>query len=118
MRETKGHLLVVDDDAWTRYALTRLLKLKGFHVLAASTLAQGLDLLDTGPDCVILDLGLPDGRGEAILRKVREEGLASRVVVCSVIADARRLEVLKSLQPDAILTKPVELRDILHACCS
>jgi CheY-like chemotaxis protein len=40
-------LLIVDDDAWTRYALARLLKYRGWHVLTASCVAEAL--LDLEP---------------------------------------------------------------------
>ena len=46
-------------------------------------MAEGLDLLGTGPACVILDLLLSDGDGAAVLRQIRDDGLDIRVVVCS-----------------------------------
>jgi CheY-like chemotaxis protein len=110
-------LLIVEDDAWTRYALERLLQNRGWTVLTASTLAEGMDLLDRQPDCIVVDLGLPDGNGEAILRRVRERGLTSRVIVCTSIMDEERLAGLQPLMPDAVISKPVEAEDI-HQLCS
>jgi two-component system, OmpR family, KDP operon response regulator KdpE len=110
-------LLIVEDDAWTRYALERLLRNRGWTVRAASTLAQGLELLDEEPDCVLVDLSLPDGDGEAILRRVREQGMACRVIVCTSNMDEARLKGLESLRPDAVINKPVEVDDIHQACC-
>jgi CheY-like chemotaxis protein len=109
-------LLIVEDDAWTRYALERLLRNRGWLVLTASTLAGGLELLDRRPDWIVVDLRLPDGNGEAILRRVRELGLPSRVIVCTSIMDDERLEGLKSLGPDAVINKPVEAEDIDRIC--
>ena len=47
--------------------------------------AASLDLLSGGlePDCMILDLMLPDGEGEAVLREVRERHLRTHVAVCT-----------------------------------
>jgi two-component system KDP operon response regulator KdpE len=109
-------LLIVEDDAWTRYALERLLQNRGWSILTAPTLARGMELLDEEPDCVVVDLGLPDGSGEAILRRVREQGLASRVIVCTSIVDQARLKGLEALRPDAVLNKPVEVEDLHRAC--
>jgi two-component system, OmpR family, KDP operon response regulator KdpE len=110
-------LLIVEDDAWTRYALERLLKNRGWLVITASSLADGLERLDEGPDCVVVDLGLPDGNGEAILRRVREQRLDTRVIICTSIVDEIRLEGLESLRPDAVITKPVEVEELHQACC-
>jgi two-component system KDP operon response regulator KdpE len=117
MHPTNGLLLVVDDDPWTRYALANILKRKGWDTITAATVAEGLELVDCRPRCVVLDIGLPDGSGLAVLRKIREEGLPCRVVVCTVITDGGRLEGLNWLRPDAVLTKPVDADEILRACC-
>src|SRR5262245_40550771 len=108
--------LLVEDDAWTRYVIARLVRLKGWDVETAATVEEGLALLGADPDCVVLDLSLPDGSGEAILRQIREEGRRCRVAVCSVITDEHRLDGLKSLKPDAVFTKPVEVDEVLAAC--
>lgn len=110
-------VLIVEDDAWTRHALARILGHHGYAVRTASTVAEGLDLLDPEPDCVILDLSLPDGSRAAILRKIRDEGRKSRVVLCTVLSDANKRESIESLIPDAVVPKPVDVSDLLKACC-
>ena len=110
-------VLIVEDDAWTRHALSRIFRHQGWKVKTASTVAEGLDLVGLKPECVILDLSLPDGSGAAILRKIRDEGLSSRVVLCTVLSDAEKLGSIESLKPDAIVTKPVEVDDLIDACC-
>src|SRR5947209_6066016 len=59
-----GHrLLVVEDHTTTRDALRAHYERLGWHVDVAGTVAEGLALLDAGPEpcCLILDLVLPDG---------------------------------------------------------
>ena len=57
-------LAVVDDDADVRVALTRLVSSAGFEV---ETFASGADFLrsvrDHEPDCVVLDLHMPEMSG-------------------------------------------------------
>jgi DNA-binding response OmpR family regulator len=108
--------LLVEDDDWTRYALASLVRHKGWEVDTAATVEEGIEQLKTDPDCVLLDLGLPDGSGEAVLRQIREQGRPCRVVVCSATTDEDRLDGLKSLQPDAVFTKPVEVDEVLAVC--
>jgi DNA-binding NarL/FixJ family response regulator len=110
-------VLIVDDDGWTRYALARLFQWRNVPTVAASSLSEGIAFLDRDPACVVLDLNLPDGAGEALLRTVRERRLSCRVVVCTVIVDPRRLERLSRLAPDAFLQKPIEIDRLARACC-
>ena len=114
--DNRVRLLLIEDDDWVRHALGRLLELRGFEVWMAPTLDAGLELLDLGPDCVILDLRLPDGNGQAILRHIREQGLSCRVVICSAVADAEAREELGWLRPDAVYQKPVDVDVLIDAC--
>jgi DNA-binding response OmpR family regulator len=99
-------LLVVDDDATTRFALHSLFTRQGWKVAVAN------------PHCMILDLNLPDGRGESVLRAVRESHLPTDVAVCSGVEDPGRLSTVLAMHPDAMLAKPLELGSILHFCQS
>jgi two-component system, OmpR family, KDP operon response regulator KdpE len=80
-----AHLLLVEDDAEIRRALIRALTALGHTVSSAATAMHGLQqALDTDPDLVILDLGLPDVDGGEALRMLRS---VSRVPV--IVATAR-----------------------------
>src|SRR5262249_28219772 len=116
MRDSATLLLIVEDDVWTRKALARLMAREGWRILTAATVAEGVEHLRSEPDCVILDLDLPDGRGELVLRAIGELGLGSRVVVCTAAVDRQRMESLHSLHPHAILHKPVDVGALLCAC--
>ncbi len=67
------------------------------QLTTAGTLAQAMQLLDTRgpPDIAVLDLQLPDGDSEPLVRRLRERGsLALRIFVLSAsnaAADARRM---------------------------
>ena len=112
----RPRLLVVDDDPYTRTALHTLLTRQGWHVRLAATLAEGLASLDPPPACVILDLNLPDGGGEAILRRVRAGCPGTRVAVCSGTDDPTRLAVVRGLNPELLLWKPIEMAPIFRLC--
>ena len=74
-------LLVVEDDDATRTFLGDNLTADGYDVLAADCARDGLRLLETKfPDLAVVDVGLPDGSGLDLVRRVREaDGLASRI---------------------------------------
>src|SRR3954469_14868515 len=99
-------VLIVEDDFSTRSALRSVFSRRGWRVTTAATVCEGLAALDPAPDCIVLDLVLPDGGGEAILRKVRAENLPSRIAVSTGTSDPERLAVVRGLNPDILLCKP------------
>src|SRR3954452_16039164 len=108
MNGQQHRMLLVEDDQDTRNILRRILTLCGWEVVEACSIAEGMARLDPPPDCLLLDLQLPDGDGEEILRKVREDGLPTRVVVNTGIGDPARLGEVAGLHPDSLLRKPLD----------
>jgi two-component system KDP operon response regulator KdpE len=109
-------VLIIDDHEATRVTLRRLFNLNGWDVKTAGTLSEGLAALTSPPECVVLDLGLPDGRGEAILEKVRMEKLPTRVIVVTALFDPPRLAHVVRLRPEGLLMKPIS-PDVLERLC-
>jgi DNA-binding NarL/FixJ family response regulator len=78
-------ILLVDDDAGCRSCARDLLEAEGFEVVgeagdggSAITAARELR-----PDIVILDVQLPDIDGFEVTRRLRSDGAAPTVVLCS-----------------------------------
>jgi DNA-binding response OmpR family regulator len=74
-------ILVVEDDDATRTFLADNLTADGFELLVADCARDGIRLLETKfPDLALIDVGLPDGSGLDLVRRVRDaDGLSSRV---------------------------------------
>jgi DNA-binding response OmpR family regulator len=114
---TALRVLITEDNDQSRYALTVLFEKHGWEAVQAETLAEGLAALDWAPDCLLLDLALPDGPGETILQKVREDNLPVRVVVVTTgVIDAIRLSGVASWKPDLLVRKPIDWDVILRYC--
>ena len=80
-----AHVLVVEDDPRIRTLLMRSLGERGHAVASAATGMEGLNLaLETRPQLVVLDLGLPDVDGAQVLSMLRA---VSQVPV--IVATAR-----------------------------
>lgn len=130
MHDTDGEsrplrVLVVDDDAVDRMAVTRHLKRTGLAVQVEQ--ADGvLDaigrLSDAHFDCVLLDFNLPDGDGLTFLRGLRTAGITVPVVMLTgqsdpdVVADLVMAGAADYL-PKALLS-PERLLQSLGRCCS
>src|SRR5690606_29549215 len=105
-------LLIVEDDPALREVWQVLFTHRGWEVVAVGTLAEGLAALDTPPDYLILDLMLPDGSGEAILQRIRDTGLSTRVAVTTGSDENEQLDAAGELGPAALLRKPVNVADV------
>ena len=77
---TGWRVLVVEDEEGARKPIEDVLRLMGFNVRTAGTLAGALEQLD-GQECLLLDIHLPDGMGTTVLRKIRSEERPIRVAV-------------------------------------
>ena len=109
-------LLIVDDDAYTRNALKNLFARRGWKVDLASTVAEGLATLDDAHRCVILDLNLPDGGGEAVLIEVRRRASRTMVAVCSATVNAQQIATVQGLRPELLLYKPIDMGSLDRMC--
>src|SRR3954469_9442509 len=74
-------ILIVEDDDATRTFLADNLTADGYDLLVADCARDGTRLIETKfPDLCVVDVGLPDGSGLALVRHVREaDGLAGAV---------------------------------------
>jgi len=81
MNDDTATILVVEDDDATRTFLADNLTADGFELLVANSASDGIRLLETKfPDLAVIDIGLPDGSGLDLVRRVRDaDGLSSRV---------------------------------------
>ncbi len=92
-------LLLVEDDAAIRGALIRVLTEHGHAVTStASAMAALRHVLDSPPDLVLLDLGLPDLGGYEALRMLRA---VSAVPVVVVTAHDDEQEIIRVLDAGA-----------------
>jgi len=116
MSDHAQRMLLVEDNEQTRTLLRRMLTLCGWEVSEAGTVAEGLAQLDPPPDSLVLDLELPDGDGEEILRAVRAGHLPTRVVVNTGNDEPARMFAISELKPEAVLHKPLDPAGLTEIC--
>jgi len=106
-------VLVIEDEAPMRRFLRASLCAHGYKVLEASTAAEAITTATSrSPDFVLLDLGLPDGDGIDLTRRLREW---SRVPIIVVSARGREDDKVEALDAgaDDYLTKPFGVNELL-----
>ena len=97
-------LLVVEDDAAIRSALIRALT-EGGHAVTSSPGAMPAlrQVLETPPDLVLLDLGLPDLSGYEALRMIRAVSAVPVVVITARDDEAEIIKVLDAGADDYVI---------------
>ena len=113
MNDPRPLVLVVEDEPQMRRFLRASLGAEGYRVLEAWSVADGIrQVTAEHPDAVLLDLGLPDGDGLELVRRVREW---SSVPVIVVSARGREEEKVAALDAgaDDYLPKPFGTKELL-----
>jgi signal transduction histidine kinase/DNA-binding response OmpR family regulator len=109
---TASRVLVIEDDATTRYAMRKLLQGSDFLVLEAANGEDGLRAAEAAlPRAIILDLGLPDVDGFALLDRLSVSSSARHVPV--IVATARDLSDVERERLEARAFAVLTKRDML-----
>lgn len=113
-----AHVLVVEDDADNRTAITRLLYRFGHRVTACANGVEAMGVLELGSvDCIISDLRMPALGGRNLYEQVEEQmpNLARRFVFVTgdYTAPESRGFLERTGQP--VVAKPYEVAEILAA---
>jgi two-component system, OmpR family, KDP operon response regulator KdpE len=105
-------VLVVDDDPSLLKAMRIGLTARGDDVVTAHTGAEAINQVAlSGPDLVILDLGLPDLDGVEVCRRIRSFSEVPIVVLSAYGDERRKVEALDS-GADDFVTKPFGMAEL------
>jgi two-component system KDP operon response regulator KdpE len=105
--------LVVEDDAPMAKFLTATLASHGFRVVLAGTAAHAIGMFTShNPAIVLLDLGLPDGDGLEVTRKLREFTTTPIIVLSARGRETDKVEALDAGADDYV-TKPFGTNELL-----
>ena len=108
-----GRILVVDDEPQIQRFLKHALTAAGYDIVAAEDGAGALKALATAaPDCVVLDLGLPDMDGKEVIREARAWSAVPIIVLSARDREAEKIAAL-DLGADDYVEKPFGIGELL-----
>jgi two-component system KDP operon response regulator KdpE len=107
-----AHLLLVEDDDLMRGTIAANLIAHGYRIVEAPDVAEAIRRWDAErPDVVLLDLGLPDGDGTTIIRRVRREATTPILVLSARGSEPDKVAALEAGADDYV-TKPFGLGEL------
>lgn len=109
----KPRILIVEDEADIRRFVRLSLEREGMTVFEAGNAAQGrVEAASRQPDLLILDLGLPDGDGKALIRELRAWSTAPVIVLSAREHEQEKVDAFDA-GADDYLTKPFGVPELL-----
>ena len=104
-----GHVAIVDDDASTRVALARLLRVHGIDSRGYPSARAFLAALPSAmPYCLIVDVNMPGKTGLDLQLELLKLGVHIPTIVITAVEDESAAEAAASLGAAAFLTKPLD----------
>lgn len=114
----RPRVLVADDHALSRRQLVRALERDGAY-LVVGTAADGREALalvhSLAPDMAVLDIRMPGLDGLEVARRIRDEGLRTRVVLLSAYEAAGYREAARRAGAAALLSKSLSEEELQMA---
>jgi CheY-like chemotaxis protein len=112
-RSGRARILVVEDNPLNRLLLHDILELRGHEVIEASSVDEALPLLDAARlDLLLLDVQIPGGGGEAVVKEVRKRAALADLPIVAVtsLAMPGDRERLLGSGFQGYLSKPIDTR--------
>ena len=110
-------ILIIDDDSRNIFALSSILKAKGFETLAASGMKEAFECLKQEQEIgsILIDIMMPDMDGYEAIPLIKAEEQLKHIPVIAVTAQAMKGDKEKCLAAgaDGYISKPVDIDELL-----
>ena len=113
MRANRSKILIVEDDPGICVFLRAVLSAEGYEPIMVGSGAMALDMTTSHcPDCILLDLGLPDMDGNDMIARVRQWSAVPIIVISARSMESDKVQAL-DLGADDYITKPFGTEELL-----
>ncbi len=106
-------LLVIDDDIIIVNPVKKFFKIRNFYVISAQTGKEGLKKFKSEkPNIVLVDLNLPDIKGEEIVKEIRKTDKEIIIIVITGYGSIQSAVNLFKLGINDYILKPFEMEEL------
>jgi two-component system, OmpR family, KDP operon response regulator KdpE len=113
MTQAMHQILVIEDEPAIRNVLRVLLEAEGYRFIEADTAVRAeIEARSHKPDLLLVDLGLPDGDGLKVIRKVRAWSPVPVIVLSARTMEDQKIAALDAGADDYV-TKPFSAPELL-----
>lgn len=110
-------VLIIDDDSRNIFALRLVLKARGYAVISATDVPEGLRLIAENPQLsvVLMDMMMPEMDGYTAIRMIREQVSFAEMPIIAVTAQAMSGDREKCIAAGAngYVSKPVDIDKLM-----
>ena len=110
-------ILIIDDDNRNIFALTLVLKSRGYQCISSVNAIKGLKILSESPDIglVLMDMMMPEMDGYQAIKEIRQNSATPDIPIIAVTAQAMAGDREKCLEAgaDSYISKPIDVDELL-----
>jgi two-component system, cell cycle response regulator DivK len=110
-------ILIIDDDSRNIFALSAVLRSRGYEVASAAMAEAGLQILKANRNIgiVLLDMMMPEMDGYEAIQEIRSDPGIAKIPVIAVTAQAMVGDKERTLKAgaDAYISKPVDVDQLV-----
>ncbi len=115
MKNTKGRILIVEDEKSLKEVLTILLEDEGYEITTAANGLEGIDYLQNDIfDLVVTDIKMPKADGFEVLKKAREISPTTIVIMITAFGTTESTIEAMKLGAYDYIHKPFKIDEIRH----
>lgn len=107
-------ILIIEDAVLSRRMLRRTLEAEGYTILEAGNGQEGLEMIRLHqPDCIFLDLLMPEMNGQQVLAAMQAEGIRIPTIVLTADIQKTTQQECLSLGAFAVIHKIANREELL-----
>jgi two-component system, cell cycle response regulator DivK len=114
----ENEILIIDDDGRNIFALSAVLRARGYSTIGALSSTEGIDILlkNRQVSIVLMDIMMPDMDGYETISRIRQHNELDEVTIIAVTAQAMPGDREKCLAAGAAgyISKPVDVDKLLE----
>ena len=115
MKNTKGRILIIEDEKSLKEVLRILLEEEGYEITAASNGLEGMDYIQNDIfDLVVTDIKMPKADGFEVLKKVKEISPSTIVIMITAFGTTESTIEAMKLGAYDYIHKPFKIDEIRH----